>query len=412
MKWRVLLRFLTLLLFGVVIFLLGVQTGSKNPSLSTELFMGGNLLNTTTLPGYLSKDVNFGLFWEVRDLIQEKFVDSPVPDTQLFYGSLSGMVSSLKDDYSTFMTPTDSKAFDQALDGKFEGIGAEIGIKNERLLIISPLPNSPAERAGLEPRDWIIAIDGLTSQGLPLDEAVRKIRGKKGTVVKLEIIRGTAKPKTFEIVRDTIVIREVKLTYSQTTSGKKVARVQLLSFNKNALAELQQAAQEIVTGGVEGIVFDMRNNPGGLLDQAVEVAGLWVPAGNVVVWEAFSGGEKRALTTEGMGLFERIPTVVLINGGSASASEIVAGALQDYGIATVVGEKSFGKGSVQSYDKLSDGSALKLTVAKWLTPKQRVIEKDGISPDIEVKLSEEDFAADRDPQLDKALEVLDGKIGR
>lgn len=355
--------------------------------------------------------VNANLYWEVWNEIQKSFVGAPISDTQLFYGSLSGLVHSLRDRYSSFYTPEESEEFDRDLDGEFEGIGAEIGVKRDRIVIIAPLPDSPAQEAGLLPGDWIVLINDEPTQTLSLDEAVKKIRGPKGTTVTLEIVRNleseTPTPLTISIVRDRIIIREVEQTYLETPDGKQVAHVKLFSFNKNAFSEMREAALDIQKRNVGGLIFDLRNNGGGLLDQAADVAGLWLPHDAVVVWEEYSGGQKDRLLSGGSQLFSRHKTVVLINKGSASASEIVAGALQDHGVATIIGEISFGKGSVQTYEKLSDGSALKLTVAKWLTPNQRMIDGEGITPDIAVELTEEDFANDRDPQLEKALEMLD-----
>jgi len=387
-------------------FVVGVNQNRSSGVIGKEAFMTGTQANSAEKAG-----VDANLYWEVWNEIQRSFVGAPVPDTQLFYGSLFGLVHSLRDRYSSFYTPEESEKFDRDLDGEFEGIGAEIGVKRDRIVIITPLPDSPAERAGLLPGDWIVLINDEPTQTLSLDEAVKKIRGPKGTTVTLEIVRNheseTPKPQTISIVRDRIVIREAEHTYRKTMKGKTIAHIQLYSFNKNAFSELREVALDVQKRSIDGIIFDLRNNGGGLLDQAVNVAGMWLPKDAVVVWEEYSGGSKDTLFSGGSQLFSRYPTVVLINKGSASASEIVAGALQDHGAAKLVGEVSFGKGSVQTYEKLSDGSALKLTVAKWLTPNQRTIDGEGITPDIEVELTEEDFANDRDPQLDTALEMFD-----
>lgn len=398
-------RFFLALLVGVV-FILGVLVGKGELGGGR---VGGNVIvGANSVPDYVEKDVGFDLYWDVWKTLQEKHIAGPVHDTQLFYGSLRGMVKALKDDYSQFFPPQEAKEFDSEFEGEFEGIGAELGVKNERLVIIAPLSDTPAERAGLLSGDWIFSIDGVSSDQYSLDEAVRHIRGKKGTVVKIEIVRGKQESKSFEISRDTITIQEVKLEYRATPRGTIIAEVKLSGFNNNAFLELQSAAREISLNNVSGIVFDLRNNPGGLIDQSVAVAGLWVPEGEVVVSEQGKDSEiTETLKSDGTMLFASYPTVVLINKGSASASEIVAGALQDYKLATLVGETSFGKGSVQSYSKFPDGSGIKITVAKWLTPKGRAIDKEGIEPDVVVELSEEDFAADRDPQMDKALEILD-----
>lgn len=394
----------------VVVFVSGVVVGDiGNREIGVR---GASLINGKHQEFGLSKELNTRLYGEVWDEIQKKYVGAPIADSTLFYGSLSGLVRSIGDRYSMFYTPQEASDFDKDLEGEFEGIGAEIGVKRDRIVVIAPLPESPAQRAGLQAGDWIAMIDEEPTQGMSLDEAVKKIRGPKGTTVTLEIVRGTAEgfqdnSQSVPIVRDRIVIHEVEVAFVKTPEGKSIAHVHLYSFNKNAFSELREVALQIQKKDIHGLIFDLRNNGGGLLDQAADVAGLWLPSDAVVTWEAYSGGDKDSLTAGGSQLFARYPTIVLINKGSASASEIVAGALQDHRVATLVGETSFGKGSVQTYEKLSDGSALKLTVAKWLTPKERAIDGQGITPDVEIELSEDDFANDRDPQLQKALEVLD-----
>ncbi|MBU1037203.1 S41 family peptidase [Patescibacteria group bacterium] len=364
----------------------------------------GKVLNKDTVPSYLSEDVDFRLFWKVWDSIKDKFIDrSQITEAQLFYGALSGTLASLNDPYSVFLDPETSKKFSEELSGKFEGIGAEIGMKNDRLTIIAPLPDSPAQKAGLKAKDEILAINEQDATGIALDYAVALIRGKKGTTVTLYIYRESEnKNLEIEVKRDTIDIKSVYLEMKDD-----IAYIRLTHFNDDTSAEFSNVVKEVITKAPTGIILDLRNNTGGYLETAIEIAGYWVKKNDVVVRESFSNFENdQDYTSSGDAQLSNFPTIVLINGGSASASEIVAGALQDYNFAQLIGEQTFGKGSVQELEELDDGSAIKLTVARWLTPQGRSIDYTGIAPDTEVELTEENFNNDQDPQLDKALELL------
>jgi len=365
----------------------------------------GKVLNTDTIPEYLSKDVNFKLFWKVWDIVKSKYIDrEQVTDAQLFYGSLKGLVASLEDPYSVFLNPQTSNDFNEELSGKFEGIGAEIGMKNERLTIISPLPESPAEKAGIKAQDKVLSINDRDTTGISLDEAVKLIKGEKGTEVVLTVARGE-KPEILDItiIRDTIDIKSVRLEMKDNN----IAYIKLTHFNGDTGSEFQTLVNEILTKSPKGIILDMRNNAGGYLEIAIEVAGYWVKNGDIVVKESYADIDSdKNYIAHGNEQFSSIPTVVLVNGGSASASEIVAGAVQDFELGQIVGETSFGKGSVQELEQLSDGSSVKITVARWLTPLGRSIEEKGITPDLEIELTEEDYNNDIDPQLNKALEIL------
>jgi carboxyl-terminal processing protease len=345
--------------------------------------------------------VDFNLFWEVWSLVQKNYVHQPVTDTKLFYGALSGLVFALDDPYSVFFDPEMAEKFQQELEGTFSGIGAELGIKERQLTIIAPLPDTPAARAGLKAGDKILLIDGKETTEMALDYAVSLIRGQEGTEVTLTIWReGWERPQDFKITRGKIEIASVKWEMKGD-----IAYIEINHFNEDTSGRFNQAVNELITKNPKGLVLDLRNNPGGFLSTAVEVAGEWIEK-NVVVIEQRDDGEKNEEKSDGLARLQGLKTVVLINEGSASASEIVAGALQDYGKATLVGKKTFGKGSVQNLEPLSDGSAVKITVAEWLTPKGRHIDKEGITPDVEVDLTEDDYNANRDPQLDKAIEIL------
>jgi carboxyl-terminal processing protease len=383
-------------------FILGWDLGSKRGELLPQE-PGKIVGETAQSPVHLSRDVNFGLYWEVIEAIKNKYVNQPVNEVKLFYGSLAGMVAALEDPYSVFFEPPTAKEFAQELSGEFFGIGAEVGLKNGDLLIIAPLEDSPAERAGLKSNDKILAIDGSPTLGMPLDVAVSKIRGPKGTQVKLNITRaGFMVPRDFSIIRDRIIIKTVKTKFFENNT---ISYIKISQFNEDTLGDFNKAVTNVLNTGAKKLIIDLRNNPGGFLDSAVNVAGEWL-RDDIVVIERFASGEERIYRSTSKGRLSDLETVVIVNGGSASGSEILAGALQDYGKARVLGEKTFGKGSVQDYSVLRDGSALKLTIAEWLTPKKRSINKVGIVPDIEVKPGEEDVNNDKDAQLEKALELL------
>ncbi len=345
-----------------------------------------------------TKDVDFNLFWDVWTRVRDNYVDQPVDEGTLFYGAISGMVSSLGDPYSVFMEPVAAKKFSQELSGSFDGIGAEIGMKNKQIMVIAPLPESPSEKAGLHPGDFIISIDGVSTVDMTLDNAVNRIRGKKGTQVTLKVVQGSSEPKDFKITRNKIVVPSV--TYSVKDDG--IAYIKLSHFNDDTIDRWQKIARQVTATHPKGIILDLRNDPGGYLETAITIASYWVGPNQTVAKEKDSAGKVHEFSSRGIPAFKGIKTVVLINEGSASASEIVAGALQDYGLATLVGKKSFGKGSVQDLQSLSGNASLKLTIAKWLTPKDRSINELGIIPDTIVEFPAEDFATDKDPQLDAA----------
>jgi carboxyl-terminal processing protease len=387
------------------VFALGFAVGGARPPATNVPAGQGVVTHTEAVPSWLADDVDFRQFWEVWHDIKERHVHQPVSDVQMFYGAIAGMVASLGDPYSVYFDPEQADAFSNELAGRFEGIGAEIGIKEDVLQVVAPLKDSPAERAGLRAGDRIIAIDGVDTAGMTVDLAVSKIRGEKGTTVKLLVLpQGAKAAKEISIVRDTIRIDAAKGELVKK-NGKTYAHITLVHFNDRTVPQFEELVRSLSLDKVDGIVLDVRNNPGGYLNAAVDVAGAWL-GNQTVVQEKFSDGHTETYAASGTALLRDVPTVVLTNGGSASASEILAGALQDQGVATLVGEKTYGKGSVQDLIDFDDQSSLKLTIALWLTPKGRAIDKEGIVPDIEVGRTAEDAQADRDPQLDKAIETL------
>lgn len=349
--------------------------------------------------------VDFSLFWDTWRVIETKYVERRNLDYQkMVYGAINGLLKSLDDPYSVFMEPQESKRFLDDISGSFSGIGAEIGIRKDILTIISPLENSPAQKAGLRAGDKILKINETLTMDLTLDEAVEMIRGEKGTEVKLLISRNEwNEAKEIKIIRDEI---RVPIFKWEVKEGN-IAYVEFYHFTENSDAEFRQIAKQIVAAKVNGLVLDLRNNPGGYLESAVDIASWFVPKNEPVVIENFGNGDSdNVYRSRGYEKLADIKTVILINEGSASASEILAGALRDHKGIQIVGQKSYGKGSVQQLEKLKGGANVKLTVAKWLTPNGTCIEKEGIVPDIEVKISEEDFNELRDPQLEKALELF------
>ena len=353
----------------------------------------------------VSPDFDNDLFWHVWASAKESYVKQPVDDKDLFYGSLKGLVMGLDDPYSIFLEPELAEKFLEDMSGSFEGVGMEIGIKDGRLTVIAPLPDTPALRAGLRSGDKIFVIDEKDTSGMGLDEAVHLIRGIKGTTVVLTIWHeGETKTKEVEVVRDVIDIK----TVSWELKGNKIAYLKISHFSDDTWKDFKNIAQVIVRANPKGLIVDLRNNPGGYLDTAVNMAGYWIDKEVSVISKNAEGDEKE-YRAQVWPDFEHIPTIILVNQGSASASEILAGALQDYNQATILGEQTFGKGSVQELETLSDKSALKLTVAYWYTPLGRSINDEGIVPDIEVVQTEEDYLQERDPQLDRALLILGGE---
>ena len=380
------------ILLVVLFFAFGYLIGHEN--LTIEEGFRPHLVNTQ-----LSKpaNVNFNIFWDVWNKINEKYVGDHA-DQNMVYGAAEGLVNSLGDPYSQFMKPSDTKSFTEELSGEIQGIGAEISSKDGQIVIVAPLEDSPAEAVGLKANDQILAIDGVTTADMTVDQAISKIRGEAGTEVKLTINRqGISEPKEYTIKRAVITIKSV--TWKMKGN---IGYIKISQFGADTSDLIKQASTELKAKKPKGIVLDLRNDPGGYLDAAVDVSSIFMDRG-VVVQEKYKDGHIEQLKTTLDSVFANIKVVVLINEGSASASEIVAGALRDARQAPLVGKKSFGKGSVQEIEDLVDGSALRITVAKWLTPKGAAIDQEGLKPDIEVDLTDQDVASDKDPQLDRAL---------
>lgn len=353
------------------------------------------------------KEVDMELFWKVWNTLEERYVDRSSIDRQkLMYGAITGLVGALQDPYTEFLPPVEKKQFNDEVRGSFEGIGAEISIKKGILTIVAPLRNSPAEHAGIKAGDKVLRIDDTLTNELTLTEAVSKIKGPKGTEVRLLIMRDSfTQPKEFKIKRDTIRVEIVRT--EKKADGIFVIRI--TQFASSASAEFRRAVDEFFATGSKKLIIDLRNDPGGYLDESVDIASWFLPAGQEVVRQRPAKGEDIIFRSAGYGLLERVPTVVLMNEGSASASEILAGALRDVRGIQLIGAKSFGKGSVQEVDEFGD-SALKITIAKWITPKGYEINGKGLEPDVKVELPAEPKPGeeDKDLILEKAVEILRG----
>jgi len=349
----------------------------------------------------------FAPFWEAWNIVHTQYVEQPVDDLVLMQGAIRGMMEALGDEQTFYMDPELYENETLSLQGEYEGIGAYVDMEGEYLTIVSPIAGSPAELAGLHPGDKVIAIDGEDMTGTPPEEVRVKVLGPEGTTVTITVRReGEPEPLEFVITRARIVIHSAE--------GKMledgIAYVDINTFGDKTTQELRAALQTLMKQNPKGMIIDLRNNPGGYLNTSIEVSSEFIEEG-IIMYEQYGDGRRDQYEALGNGQATDIPIVVLINEGSASASEIVAGALQDYERATLVGEQSYGKGSVQNWQPLSNNQgAARVTIAKWLTPKERAIDHVGLAPDIFVEMAPEDFMSDQDPQLDVAVETLNAII--
>ncbi len=379
----------------------GYQLGTRHP----QTFDVRGIENADT--DITSKE-DFAIFWDAWRMIQGSYLRAgEVKSGEMIYGAAAGLVGSLDDPYSVFMNPEEAKRFGEDINGNFGGIGAEIGMKNEQIVVIAPLKGSPAEKSGLMSGDKLYEINASSTVNMTIGDAVKKIRGPKGTTVTFLIGRtGHEKPITLKVVRDTIKIPVVEWVMKDGN----IAHVQLYTFSEDSAKLVRNAIVEAQTAGAKGIVLDMRNNPGGYLDAAVAIASYFMDAGQTVVYEEFRNGKRDTFLSYGTPIAKGVPMTIILNGGSASASEILAGALKDNLGTPIIGEKSFGKGTVQELTQLRGGAEIKLTIAHWILPKGTQIDKNGIVPDVAVKYTDADRDAKRDPQLTKALSIVKAKI--
>lgn len=366
--------------------------------------------------------VDLSPVWKAWAVMDEKFVPASVststssttepqiegtPEEKRVYGMIAGMAESLGDPYTFFLPPVEQKQFEEDLAGNFEGVGMEIAVKDEILTVVAPLKGTPAERAGIKPGDKVLKINDTDTRGMDVTSAVNRIRGPKGTEVRLFIAReGWTEPQEINVQRDVINIPVL-----ETEQKGDIFVISLHNFTANSPMLFRQALRDFVDSGSSRLILDLRGNPGGYLEASVDMASWFLPAGKVVVTEDYGGNESNIdHRSRGYDVFnDNLKMVILVDKGSASASEILAGALRHYGIATLVGSNTFGKGSVQELIPITENTGLKITVARWLMPDGHQIPKDGIVPDTEVKLTEEDVKEKRDLQMDKAVEILRNK---
>ena len=393
---------------GIVIVLLALTFYSGFKLGATQTATSGGTDGTAS---QLLPNADFSLFWDtVKSLKDNYYGINTISDQDVVYGAIKGAVQSTGDPYTVFFTPSDAKKFNEDLSGSFGGIGAEIGIQDSQLTVISPIKGTPADNAGLKTGDQILKIDDtIVTSDLSVDEAVNLIRGPIGTKVKLMVMRnGWKAAKEFDITRGTIQIP----TLDWKMVNGNIAYIQIYNFSANASSLFYQAALSALLQGAHGVVLDLRGDPGGFLEVAQDIAGWFLPRGDVVVKEKLRSGDENVLRADGNAALAHMPVVVLVDGGSASASEILSGALRDDRNIKLVGEKTFGKGSVQEVQTMRDGSSLKVTIAEWLTPNGHTINKVGLTPDITVPLTDQDVQSGKDPQYDKAIEIIQQEMAK
>ncbi|MDP2671218.1 MAG: S41 family peptidase [bacterium] len=390
---------------ALVLFALGVWIGQNfdiNVGQKTTRGEFKPLISLSNRQTPTNTTVSFNQFWEVWDHLTSEYLNKNDIDQQkLLYGAISGLVEAAGDPYTVYLDPESNKDFDSQLNGTFEGVGIEIGSKDGKLVVISPIEGTPAMEAGVLAGDIITKIDGKDASSLSLVEAVKTIRGQAGTPVHFVFSRaGKLVNKT--ITRTKITIKSVEFA----NKGEEVAVIRINRFGDSTQEEWDSAVNKFTSGKFQKLILDLRNNPGGRLDTAIYIANEFVAAGTSVVLEEDSGGNRQEFKGERNGRLQEITPVVLLNKGSASASEIVAGALRDLKGAPLLGETSYGKGTVQKVEDLEAGAALHITIAKWLTPKGIWVHGKGLKPDTEVKLTAKDIKANKDPQLEAALKLL------
>ena len=388
------------ILLVALFFGLGIYIGFYNsPEIDKVLNISGKETAVLT-------EADFSPFWKVWNNINEKYPNATkTSDQNKIYGAISGLVGSLNDPYSVFFNPDEAKLFEEDIQGNFGGVGMEIGIKDKILTVIAPLKNTPAYKADIKSGDKILKIDNLVTSGMSVEKAIKLIRGEPGTTVKLTIFREEDRePKEIKIVRD--IINIPILDTELRPDGIFV--IKLYSFSANSAEFFRNALKEFSSSKSDKLLLDLRGNPGGYLDSAVSMSSWFLEGGKTVVTEDYGNNIKpKVFRSQGYNIFsDKLKFVILIDSGSASASEILAGAMQDYKKALLVGDKSFGKGSVQEVVKVTPDTILKITVAKWLTPNGNSISEKGLTPNYEVPFTKKDFEGKKDPQLNKAIELL------
>ncbi|MCH8889060.1 S41 family peptidase [Patescibacteria group bacterium] len=400
---NVLLALVVIIIIGLPAYFLGANSESSNYNgvISTPILEGGSNLEPA--------EVDFSPVWKAWNVLNKKYVPlstSTITSSEdKIWGMIKGLTSSLEDPYTVFLPPVQAEIFAEDISGNFEGVGMEIGIRDQVLTVIAPLQGTPAQLAGLKSGDNILRIDGEITKSITIDEAVNRIRGERGTEVVFTVARdGDGELLEIKVIRDVIEIP----TITSELRSDNVFVIELFNFSAVSANLFRSALREFIVSGTNKLIVDLRGNPGGFLEAAVDMASWFLPAGKIVLQEDFGGGAKpKIYRSRGYDVFsDNLEMVVLIDGGSASASEILAGALNEHGVATLVGGTSFGKGSVQELVKITSDTYLKVTIARWLTPLGTSISHGGLTPDILVEVTSEDIAEGRDPQLERALQLL------
>jgi carboxyl-terminal processing protease len=386
-------------------FLAGFQYRGEAPANQSGLVQ--KLLGRVAAPSSAAPDgVDLKLFWQAWNVVNDKYYGEKDTKKRLD-GAIYGMVAALDDPYTLYFEPSENELFQSDLEGSFGGIGAELTMKNGLITVVAALEGTPADLAGVKGQDIILEIDGAKTDDLNFNEAILKIRGEKGTQVELTIARaGAEEPLKIKITRDTIVVKSVK---TATIGDGDIAYIKINQFGQDTVSSLQAALETAVADKKKGAVIDLRNNPGGYLDGAVRAIGMVIPDKPVAVLERFKDGTENPHKAENDAVAPTLPLVVVVNGGSASASEIFAGAMRDYKRATVIGTKTFGKGSVQDLVALDNGGSVKVTIAKWFTPLGTGIDGKGIEPDQVVELPKDAPLSQTDEQITKAIQIIRSK---
>lgn len=399
------------IIIALLTFIIGWQLGQRDFQLKIVDFRPEVKFSNNTPQ---TQNIDFKLFWQVWDLASSEYVDKSAVDPQkMFYGAIQGMVSAIGDPYTVFLPPGEQKSTKEEINGSFEGVGIQLGYdKDKRLAVIAPVKDTPADKAGVMAGDLIVKIGDKEAGNLSLPEAVNLIRGPKGTSIALEIYHdGDAKTKKVELKRDTIVVKSVEFEQKTSPKNKKVALIKLSRFGERTFEEWNKSVSNALASAPDSVILDLRNNPGGLLDGAVFIGSEFIKSGDIVLQEN-SKGVRIPYKVNRAGKLLDLPLIVMINKGSASASEIVAGAIQDFKRGKLLGETSFGKGTIQESQELPEKTGIHITTAKWLTPLGRWIHQKGLEPDIKVELTEEQLKIEtadktKDFLLERALQEID-----
>ena len=407
--------YILILLFSISTFTAGLWVGHQGYEVKVEGKLPSvksvRIINRQTAA--TPQNLDFGIFWQTWDVLTTRHVDRPFDPQKLLYGALKGLAAAVDDPYTAFLPPAENKEVKDDLNGRYEGIGCELGMRDDRLTVISPLDGSPAEAAGIKAGDVILKVDEEETAALTLSEAVSKIRGPAGTTVGLTLQRGEAEPFAVEIKREQITVKSI--SWEDSTSPRLrgadgVVYIRVARFGEQTNSDWDNAIGEILNSQLStlnSIILDVRSNPGGYLQASIHIASEFVNTGTIV-FEEFGNGQRQEFKADHRGRLLQVPVVVLIDEGSASASEILAAALRDLRGSKLVGTKSFGKGTVQDAVELGDGSSVHVTIARWLTPKGVNIDEKGLEPEVVVARTEEEVSAGKDAQLEKAVEIARG----